>query len=271
MSETIGFIGLGRLGLPVATNLLQAGYSLAVYNRTASKAEPLIAQGARLAARPADAVAAGGVVATLVWDDEALESVVMSEGFLENLGQGGIHISMSTVSPETSRKLASIHAARGSTLVEAPIFGRPEAAEERKLLIPLAGPKDAKDRVRPILAAMGGEGLYDFGEEAGAATLVKLVGNFLIVSAGHSLGEALTIAEKNGVDPVAVADMLTQTLFNAPIYQSYGKRIAQKQAPFGQSKIPMKDVGLLAEAARRAEAPSRISGFLHELLRSEAE
>src|SRR5579884_3454748 len=105
MSETIGFIGLGRLGLPMATNLLDAGYALRVYNRTASKAEPLVARGAYLANRPSDVATSGGVVATIVWDDAALESVVMSDGFLERLGSGGVHIAMSTVSPETSKKL----------------------------------------------------------------------------------------------------------------------------------------------------------------------
>jgi|SRR2546428_8969907 len=94
MSETIGFIGLGHLGLPMATNLLNAGYALRVYNRTASKAESLVAQGAQLAPRSVDAVTTGGIVATIVWDDAALESVVMSDGFLEQLGSGGIHLSI---------------------------------------------------------------------------------------------------------------------------------------------------------------------------------
>src|SRR6202049_1977039 len=123
MSEMIGFIGLGHLGLPMATNLLNAGYSLLVYNRTASKAESLVAQGAQLVTRPVDAVTTGGIVVTIVWDDAALESVVMSNGFLEQLGQGGIHLAMSTVLPETARKLAAIHAQYGCAYVEAPIFG----------------------------------------------------------------------------------------------------------------------------------------------------
>ena len=105
MSETIGFIGLGNLGLPLASNLLHAGYALRVYNRTASKADSLVARGAHQATRPADAVTTGGIVATIVWDDAALESVVTSDGFLEQLGSGGIHLSMSTVLPETSKKL----------------------------------------------------------------------------------------------------------------------------------------------------------------------
>ena len=269
MSETIGFIGLGQLGLPLATNLLNAGYALRVYNRTASKAEALVAQGAHLASRPVDAVTSGGIVATIVWDDAALESVVMSDGFLEHLGPGGIHLSMSTLLPETAKKLAAIHAQHDCAYVEAPIFGRPEAAVARNLWIPFAGPQQAKERVRPLLSAMGGQGIFDFGEEVGAATLVKLVGNFLISSAGYSMREALSMAEKNGVDPQAVVDMLTQTLFPAPIYQSYGKRIAEKTAPFSQSRIPLKDVGLFKKTAQQVESPTPIASLLHDLLRSD--
>lgn len=96
MRENIGFIGLGLLGAPVAANLLQAGYALTVYNRSPEKAEPLVARGALQAVRPADTVTTGGIVVTLVWDDKALEDVVKSEDFLERLGIGGIHVSMST-------------------------------------------------------------------------------------------------------------------------------------------------------------------------------
>ncbi len=268
MSETIGFIGLGHLGLPMATNLLNAGYALLVYNRTASKAESLVAQGAQLVSRPVDAVTTGGIVATIVWDDAALESVVMSDGFLERLGPGGIHLSMSTVLPETAKKLAAIHAQHGSVYVDAPIFGRPEAAAAQQLWIPFAGPQIAKERVRPLLQAMGGQGIFDFGEEVGAANIVKLVGNFLIASAGYSMREALSMAQNNGVDPKAVVDMLTQTLFPAPIYQSYGKRIAEKTAPFSQNAIPLKDTGLFKQTAQQVESPTPIASLLYDLLRS---
>jgi len=269
MSEIIGFIGLGHLGLPIATNLLNAGYALRVYNRTASKAESLVAQGAQLVTRPADAATAEGIVVTLVWDGAAVESIVMSDGFLEQLGPGGIHIAMSTVLPETSKKLAALHAQHGSAYIDAPIFGRPEAAVAQNLWIPFAGPQRAKERVRPLLQAMGGKGIFDFGEEVGAANIVKLVGNFLIGSAGYSLREALSMAEKNGVDPKAVVDMLTQTLFPAPIYQSYGKRIAEKTAPFSQNAIPLKDTGLFKKTAQQVESPTPIASLLYDLLRSD--
>jgi 3-hydroxyisobutyrate dehydrogenase-like beta-hydroxyacid dehydrogenase len=267
MSETIGFIGLGHLGLPIANNLLNAGYSLLVYNRTGSKAEALVAQGAEQVTRPVDTVITGGIVVSLVWDDAALESVVMSDGFLEQLGPDGIHLSMSTVLPETAKKLAAMHAQHGSVYIGAPIFGRPEAAVAHQLWIPFAGPQKAKECIQPLLIAMGAQGIFDFGEDAGAATLVKLVGNFLISSAGYSLREALLMAEKNGVDPKAVADMLTQTLFPAPIYQNYSKRIAENRMPFSQNAIPLKDVGLFKKTAQQVESPTPIASLLHDLLK----
>ncbi|MFC4619566.1 NAD(P)-dependent oxidoreductase [Camelliibacillus cellulosilyticus] len=270
MSETIGFIGLGNLGLPVATNLLNAGYNLRVYNRTASKAEPLVAKGAEQVTQPADVVTTGGIVVTLLWDDKALESVVMSQSFLEKLGTGGIHISMSTVSPDTSRKLAALHAEHGSVLVEAPIFGGGQDAAAHQLSIPIAGPQKAKERVRPIIEAMGGMNIFDFGEEIGAADQVKLVGNFMITSAVFTIREGLRMVEKNGGDPKAVLEMLTKTLFDAPIYKRHGQKIIEKEDMLStQNKIPLKDVGIFKKTAQQAESPVPVSSLLYDLLRSE--
>lgn len=263
MSEPIGFVGLGLLGLPMATNLADAGHSLSVYNRTASKADPLVARGARRAARPADAITSGGVVITALWDGAVLEAAVGSDGFLERLGAGGLHISTSTILPATSKRLAALHREHGCEFVEAPVFGRPEAAAAKQLWIPIAGPAAAKARARPVLEAMGAQGIFDFGETFGAALIVKLVGNFLISSAGRSMVEALTMAENAGVDPKAVVDMLTTTLFTAPIYKSYGKRIAEKGSLFSGSNIPEKDLGLFLETARPLETP--IAGLMLEL------
>ena len=270
MTETIGFIGLGALGAPIAANLIEAGYSLLVYNRTVSKADALVSRGARRVDRAAEAVNPGGIVVSLLWDDASVESVVTGDDFLERLGQGGVHVSMSTISPEASKALAAIHARHGAHFVEAPIFGRPEAAVAKKLWIPLAGPRAAKDRVRPVLEAMGGQGVYDFGEEIGAATTVKLVGNFLIISAARSMVEGLTLIEKNGFDPRPVVEMLTQTLFPAPIYQSYGRMIAEKTAAFSQSDIPLKDLGIFKRTAERVASPTAISSVLLDILTEQA-
>lgn len=269
MSEAIGFIGLGNLGFPMASNLLNAGYPLWVYNRTRSKAEPLVAQGAHLAPRPVDAVTTGGIVATLVWDDAAVESIVMSDGFLECLGQGGIHLSMSTILPETARKLADIHAEHGCTYVAAPIFGGAQAAAAHELWIPIAGPQPAKERVQPILKAMGGMGIFDFGEDVGASTLVKLLGNFLIISARHTMDEALVMAEKNGVDPKAVMDMLagpSSPLLPSPIYRNYGKRFAERLVSSHGNSVSLKDVGLFQKTAQQVDSSTPIANLLTDLM-----
>jgi 3-hydroxyisobutyrate dehydrogenase-like beta-hydroxyacid dehydrogenase len=270
MPETIGFIGLGRLGSPIAANLLEAGYELSVHNRTAAKADALVARGAKRADRAADAVTPGGIVVTLLWDDASVEKMVTSDDFLTRLGPDGIHVSMSTISPEGSRSLAALHARHGSVFVEAPIFGRPEAAEAKKLWIVCAGPQDAKDRVRPLFDAMGAQGIFDSGETIGAAAIVKLIGNFLIISAGSSLAEGLSLAGKTGLDPHAVIDMLTATLFPAPTYQTYGRAVAAGTATIGYSPIMAKDLGLFKSAAQAVASPTVMSSLLLDLRGSPA-
>lgn len=267
MSERIGFIGLGNMGQAMASSLLKAGYTLTVYNRTTSKAEALTAKGAQLAHQPSEAVRTGGIVVSMVANDQALEDIVMSQGFLERLGQNGIHLSMSTVSPFTARKLAELHAHHGSIYLAAPVFGRPDAAATQKLWICLAGPQAGKERVRPVLEAMG-QGIFDFGDDPGAANIVKLCGNFLIVSAMEAMAEALTLAEKSGLDRSAVLDMLAQTMFAAPIYQNYGKMIAEKRhTPVGfQQKLGLKDINLVREAAEYATMPMPLVSLMHDRL-----
>jgi 3-hydroxyisobutyrate dehydrogenase-like beta-hydroxyacid dehydrogenase len=267
MSEMIGFIGLGHMGQAMASSLLKAGYILTVYNRTLSKAEALTAKGARLAHQPSEAVTKGGIVISMVANDQALEEIVMSPGFLERLGPGGIHLSMSTVSPEISRKLAQLHAQHGSIYLAAPVFGRPEAAAAQKLWICLAGPQLARERVQPVLKALG-QGIFDFGEDPGAANIVKLCGNFLILSAMEAMAEALALAEKSGMDRSAVSDMLTHTLFSAPIYQIYSKMIAEKRhTPAGfRQTLGLKDLNLVRDVAEHATMPMPFASLLHDRL-----
>ncbi len=250
MNETIGFIGLGQMGQAMAINLLKAGYRLKVYNRTASKTEPLVALGAEAVYQP-DAVAlAGGIVVSMVSNDAALQDIVESARFLESLGPGGIHLSMSTVSPQTARELAEIHAKLGNYYVEAPVFGVPQAASARKLWICLSGPQAAKTRVQPALSAMG-QGIFDFGEAAGSASLIKLSGNFISFAAAQALREVLTLAEKSGIDPLQVVDMFAQTIFPIAIYQNFGKQIALNPERVLRNWIVLKDVGLFEETARQ--------------------
>jgi len=154
MSETIGFIGLGNMGHPIAANLLKAGFRVHVYNRSAEKAKPLIEQGAHQVSRPCDVVEPGGIVISMVANDSALESITLGEGgILERLGPDGIHVSMSTVAPATAHKLTEEHTKRGCFYVATPVFGRPDAAAA--LSVCVAGAEAAKERIKPILEAIG--------------------------------------------------------------------------------------------------------------------
>jgi len=266
MHETLGFIGLGNMGQPIAANLLHAGYRLRVYNRTAAKAGPLVAQGATLVSHPSETAERGGIVLTMVANDQALEEVCLRVPALpEMLGPGGIHVSMSTISPMTARKLAEQHARHRVAYLAAPVFGRPEAAAARRLWICLSGQQSAKQRVQPILAAVS-QGIFDFGEDPGAANVVKLCGNFLIAAAIEALAEALTLAQKCGLDRKQVAEMLGQTLFACPVYQGYGKQIAENSyAPPGfRLSLGLKDIDLVLQTAATGPMPMPLASLLRD-------
>jgi 3-hydroxyisobutyrate dehydrogenase-like beta-hydroxyacid dehydrogenase len=266
MSETIGFIGLGNMGQPIAANLLRAGYKLRVYNRTPGKDGPLVAGGAVSVARSNETAELGGVVLTMLTDDAALENVcTQPASFIEKLGPGGIHISLSTVSPAISRRMAEHHAKFGVAFVSAPVFGRPDAAAAARLWICVSGPEKAKSRVAPILKAIG-QGTFDFGEDAGAANVVKLCGNFLIASAIEGLAEGFVFAEKNGVPASQLADMLGQTFFACTAYRNYSKIIAEKlyEPPGFRLILGLKDMNLVLDAATSASVPMPLASLLRD-------
>jgi 3-hydroxyisobutyrate dehydrogenase-like beta-hydroxyacid dehydrogenase len=253
----VAFIGLGSMGAPIAANLLAAGFRLRVWNRTPSRAEPLVAQGATLAPDPAGAVEPGAIVVTMLADDRALEEVTLGgRGFLERLGADGVHISMSTVSPALAIRLVERHRERGSRYVAAPVFGRPEMAAARKLVICVAGEERAKARARPLLEVLG-QGIFDFGREAPAAHVVKLAGNFLIASAIEALGEAAALLRKNAVDPAAFMNVMGTTLFACPVYQNYGRIVTEERyAPAGfRLALGLKDAELVSQAASGSVTP----------------
>lgn len=272
MSETIGFIGTGSMGEPMARNLLGAGYPLRVYNRSPKKAQPLADQGAHVVSRPADVVEPGGIVITMVSNDAALEAVTTGEGgVLERLGPEGIHLVMSTVAPSTVAKLMPVHAERGVSYVAAPVFGRPDAAAAKKLWIVVAGPSAARGRVKPVLETLG-QGVFEVGDEPPLANVVKLCGNFMIVAAMEAMAEAFTLAEKNGVSRETVYNVLTQTTFANPLYQNYGRMIAEhRYTPAGfQLALGLKDVSLALQTAAAAQTPMPLASLLHDRLIAQA-
>ncbi|MBC8104434.1 MAG: NAD(P)-dependent oxidoreductase [Cytophagales bacterium] len=266
MAETIGFVGLGAMGSAMARNLLRAGYGLRAYNRTRAKTEPLAAEGAILCETAAEAAEGVEIVITMLADDAALEQATLGDdGILDTLAPGGIHLSMSTVSPSIASRLAAQHDLHDSGYVAAPVFGRPEAAAAAKLYIVVSGEAAAKERVRPLLEVMG-QSVFEFGPEVGAANVTKLCGNFLIAAAIEAMAEAYTLAEKNGVDRHAIHDMLTQTLFASPIYQSYGKRIADEvYLPVGFAlPLGLKDARLVSDLGEASRTPLPLASLVRD-------
>jgi 3-hydroxyisobutyrate dehydrogenase-like beta-hydroxyacid dehydrogenase len=246
----VGFIGLGNMGIAMAANLLKAGHDLTVYNRTAEKAEPLMAQGARRAHSVEDACASAFVV-TMLADDHALENVTFQEkGILECLPGGSIHLSCSTVSVALSDKLTSAHPERGQHFVSAPVFGRPEAAVAAKLYVVASGDPDSVSKCQPIFDAIG-QRTFHFGDKPSNANLVKLSGNFLIMSAIESFSEAFALIGKGDIDQRQYFEFLTTTLFNAPVYKTYGNLMIEKKFhPAGfVAPLALKDVRLVLQAA----------------------
>ncbi len=261
----VGFIGLGRMGTGIATNLLKAGHEVTVYNRTHRKAHALAEQGAHAAASVADACR-GDAVITMLADDAAVEEVVFGEkGMLDRMGKEAIHVSMSTISMALSERLAAAHAHAGQRFVAAPVFGRPEAAAAAKLFIVAAGAPDALDTCRPLFEAIG-QKTFTVGEEPKAASLVKLSGNFLIAATIEALGEAMALVAKAGVDRHRYLDILTSTLFTAPLYKTYGALIAeQKFEPAGFSaRLGEKDVRLAVAAAETLRVPMPLASLVHD-------
>lgn len=263
MPETLGFIGLGNMGAAMAANLLKAGYDLRVYNRTVAKAKPLVEKGATLASNPADVAQPGSIVLTMVADDRALEDLCLATGsFVERLGAGGIHLSLSTISPVTARRLAEHHAKHQVAYVASPVFGRPDAAAAKRLWICNSGPAAAKQRVEPIQNVIG-QGLFDFGEDPGAANVVKLCGNFMVAAAIETLAEMLTLAEKNGVSKKVVAEMISKF---SPLHSVYANQIAEQRfEPAGfRLTLGLKDINLIMSAAASSTTPLPLGSLLHD-------
>ena len=263
MSKRVGFIGLGNMGAPIALNLLRAGFSLKVFNRTASKAKSLASHGAQVATSAADVAAAGGIVCTMLSDDTALEEVCSGEdSFVKRLGAGGSHVSMSTISPATARRLAEEHERFGVAYVAAPVFGRPEAAAAAKLFACVSGTAAAKKRAEPLLQAIG-QGVVDFGEDPGAANVVKLCGNFLVAATVEALAEMLILGEKNGVSRKAIAEMIGKF---SPLHHSYASIMAEERfEPAGfRLALGLKDINLILGTAATSVTPLPLASLLHD-------
>jgi 3-hydroxyisobutyrate dehydrogenase-like beta-hydroxyacid dehydrogenase len=262
----VGFIGLGNMGSAIARNLIKMGHTLSVYNRTRSRAEPFASLGAKIAETPSEAAADAEVLITMLADDAAVEAVIFAPGdAIQALPAGAVHISMSTISVGLSRHLAKAHSETQQHYVSAPVFGRPDAAAAGKLFIVAAGPLEQIERCRPLFDAIG-QKTFIAGEEAHAANVIKLAGNFLITTVIESLAEAFAFGRKFGVDPHAFLDILTDSLFPSPVYRNYGSMIASDKFEPAAFKLPLglKDNRLLLAAAEEVAAPMPMASLVHD-------
>lgn len=264
----IGFIGLGNMGSAMAANLVTAGHEVTAYNRSPGRVAELAERGAA----PASTVAAacgGDVVITMLADDAAVEGVTFGTdgepGIVDSLPSGAIHVSSSTISVDLAERIGAAHAAAGQRFVSAPVFGRPEAAAAAALFVVAAGAEDAVRELTPVFDAVG-QRTFEVSPDPKVANLVKLSGNFLIASVIESLGEAMALVGKAGVDKQTYLDLLTSTLFAAPAYKTYGGLIARdefKPAGFA-AHLGLKDVRLVLKAGEELEVALPIASLLRD-------
>lgn len=262
----VAFVGLGNMGSPMAQNLIKAGHQLTVYNRTRSRAEAFRTTGARVAATPAEAVQGVEALITMLADDRAVEDVLFApHDALHALPAGAVHISMSTISVDLSRRLVEAHREKEQDYLAAPVMGRPDAASAAKLFVIAAGPADQIERCRLLFDALG-QRIFVAGQDAPGANVFKLAANFLITAVIEGLAEASSLVRRSDLDPAAFLDFLTNSLFSAPLYRTYGGMIANDQyEPVGfRLPLGLKDNRLLLAAAEEAAVPMPLASLVRD-------
>jgi len=266
MKQVIGFVGLGQMGQPMALNLLRAGFELRVFDVREERLAPLVAQGAKPAPRLEDVTEPGGIVVTMVPDDRTLLQVALGEGgILSRIGQDGIHLSLSTVSPEVAAQLAKLYEHQGSYYVSATVLGRPKVAEAGQLTLFVSGHPTGRTFVQPVLQALA-KNTYDLGERVELANVFKLGYNFLIAAAIEAMGEAAALVERCDVNRATFLRMLVEfPLFKDAVYQGYGRMIGDRD--YSDARFPvalgLKDVELVLQAAERVDLPLPYAGIVH--------
>jgi 3-hydroxyisobutyrate dehydrogenase-like beta-hydroxyacid dehydrogenase len=264
----IGFIGLGQMGAAIAGNLVRARHDVAVWNRSSEKARPLVEAGATLAESPRAAASDREVVFTMLADDAALDAVLTGErGLIAGLGPAALHVSMSTIAVATAVRVEEGHRALGQRFLCAPVFGRPAAAAAAKLFIVAAGDSADLQTATPLFGAVSQRVFY-LGAKPSAASLVKLCGNFMILSAIEALGEAMALAEKGGVARSQLLEVLTGSLFDSPAYHTYGAILAEgrfKPAGFA-APLGLKDMRLAGQSAEALRVPMPLLSVLRDHL-----
>lgn len=249
----IGFLGSGSMGLPMAMHLLKAGHELRVWNRSEGRTEPLLREGAIAAGTPAEAELGADAVFTMLFDDAALEDVLFgAHGLMDALSPGVLHIACSTVSVALSERLTAEHARRGVAFLAAPVFGRPEIAEQGRLWTVVAGAESAIAKARPLLETYS-RGFSVVGSVPSQANAVKLGGNFLITAMIQSLSEAFVYAAGKGIGQAAFFDAINNALFQSPFYAAYAEVMLHPPERIRATvDLGAKDLDLFRQAAGSA-------------------
>ncbi len=259
----VGFLGLGTMGKSMAANLMKAGHTLTVWNRSPGPAQELAVLGATVANTPAEALRGEAAISILA--DDAATHAVLTDAALAVAAMGLISINMATVSVATAKSLSERHRAHGLAYVAAPVFGRAEVAAAAKLNI-VAGGADADiARAQPLFDAMG-QKTWRAGADPAHANLVKITGNFMLAASIEMLSEAFALAEKGGVDPKIFAEIMTSTLFAAPAFKIYSDLINSKRFEPAGFKLPLglKDVGLALEAGHASQTPLPMANLVRD-------
>lgn len=247
---SIGFIGLGLMGKPMAQNLLKAGFPLTVWNRTASKADDLVRGGAKLVASPREVAERSDVLITIVSDPPAVEEVLFKEGALAALRKGSVLVDSSTVSPELARKLAKVCADRGVDFLDAPVTGGTWGAEKGELVFMIGGEESVYERVRPALDAMGKK-FFLLGPN-GAGQTIKLAMNLLYALEVQAFAESLALVAAGGVEPEKLVEVMQSSMGRAPILDIKAPFMLKNEFPASfPLRLMHKDVRLALELARQ--------------------
>lgn len=244
----IGFIGLGQMGSGMASRLIDSGHRLVVWNRTLAVTDAYASRGAKIAATPHQVLAAE-VVITMLADDAAVKAVWIDQGLTQELPTTTVHLNMASVSLRMGQRLDNLHRQHGGLYVSAPVFGRPEFAARGELDIIAAGAPAAIARCEPLFKLLGRR-WFNVAAEAPKANAVKVARNFLLATIIESLGEALSLVEKAGVDRQVFYDIITSTSMNAPAYKNYGRLMLENpDNPSFNLTLGLKDVELALQTA----------------------
>jgi 2-hydroxy-3-oxopropionate reductase len=268
MAETVGFIGLGVMGRPMARNLLKKQIPLVVFSRSQGPVDEIVAAGAARASSPADVARHARTIITMLPDGPDVAHVLQgATGVFSALQPDSIIIDMSTIAPDTARRLARAAGERGASMLDAPVSGGEIGAIDGTLSIMVGGEQPALDRVRPVLEAMGNpERIIHIGD-SGAGQICKACNQLVIGGTLVAVGEAFALAYKSGVDPAKVRAALLGGFAASRVLEVHGERLLKDNfKPGFPARLYRKDLGIVLDALSEARSPAPVTAVVQQLL-----